>query len=76
MAFLKIGLTRGGVVCPDLPEGSTFLLSPTFTLELLEHTYLWQDMWVFPIQKDPFLLRRAVEFTNTVWEYFESGNMV
>ena len=76
MAFLKIGLTRGGVVCPDLPEGSTFLLSPTFTLELLEHTYLCQDMWVFHNQKDPFLLRRAVEFINTVWEYIHLGNEV
>ena len=49
----------------DLPEGWTFPLSPTFTLELLEQTYLWEDMWVFLIHKDPFLLRRAVDFINT-----------
>ena len=71
-----IGLRRGGLVCPDIPEGSTFPVFPTFTLELLEHTYLWQDMWMFPTQKDPFLLRRAVEFINTVWEYIHLGNEV
>ena len=69
-----IGLRRGGGVCLGLPEGWTFPLSPTFTLELLEQTYLWQDLWVFLIQKDPFLLRRAVDSINTVWEYIDSGN--
>ena len=71
-----IGLRRGGGVCLGLPEGWTFPLSPTFTLELLEQTYLWEDMWVSPIQTDPFLLGRAIDFINTVWEYMDSGNEV
>ena len=76
MAFLMIGLRRGGVVCPDLPEDWNFPLSATFTLEMLEHTYLCQDMWVFHNQKDPFLLRRAVEFINSKWEYIHLRNEV
>jgi hypothetical protein len=71
-----IGLWRGGVVCLDLPEDWTFPLSPTFTLELLEPTYLCQDLWVSYNQQDPFILRRAVEFINSVWEYIVSGNEV
>ena len=71
-----MGLRRRGVVCLDLPEDCTFPLSATLTLELLEPTYLCQDMSLFPYQKDPFLLRRAVKFINTVWEYIHLGNEV
>ena len=62
------------MVCLDLPGGWTFPLSLTFTLVLLEQTYLWKDMWVFLTHKDPFLLRRAADFINIVWEYIDCGN--
>jgi hypothetical protein len=39
-----IGLREGGVVCPELLEDWNFPLSPTFTLVLLENTYLYQVM--------------------------------
>ena len=64
------------MVCLDLPEGWTFPLCLTSTLELIEQTYLWNDMWVFLTHKDPFLLRRAADFINIVWEYIDCGNEV
>lgn len=63
-----------GAVCLVLPEGRTVLDSPAQKLKLLERTYLWRDVWMFLIQEDPFLLRRATERANSVLQCRNSRN--